>query len=114
MKSKLMGLRLAALIAFACVFSSAFADGTDFQVRRLTWMPPTENDDGSPLTDLQGYYVYQGDSPDALYFYAYADVLDPSINVFLRGTQTRYFAVSSFSFDGIESARSEVLAASPE
>ena len=28
----------------------------------LTWTPPTENDDGTPLTDLAGYRIYWGTS----------------------------------------------------
>lgn len=27
---------------------------------KLEWVPPTQNDDGSPLTDLAGYTVYWG------------------------------------------------------
>ena len=32
----------------------------------LSWAPPTRNDDGSVLTDLAGYRIYVGQSPDAL------------------------------------------------
>ncbi|VAX13418.1 hypothetical protein MNBD_GAMMA24-2339 [hydrothermal vent metagenome] len=32
----------------------------------LSWLPPTENTDGSALTDLSGYKIYYGTSPDAL------------------------------------------------
>ncbi len=30
----------------------------------LTWDPPTTNADGTPLTDLAGYKIYYGTSPD--------------------------------------------------
>src|SRR5690606_15160435 len=33
---------------------------------RLSWTPPTENLDGSALTDLAGYVIQYGNSPDAL------------------------------------------------
>jgi hypothetical protein len=29
----------------------------------LDWIPPTENADGSPLTDLTGYWIYYGTAP---------------------------------------------------
>ncbi len=32
----------------------------------LSWLPPTENTDGSVLTDLSGYKIFYGTSPDAL------------------------------------------------
>ena len=32
----------------------------------LSWMPPTENDDGSTLRDLAGYRIYVGQSANAL------------------------------------------------
>ncbi len=44
--------------------SSATSSGTG--VVTLSWLPPTENTDGSALTDLSGYKIYYGTSPDAL------------------------------------------------
>ena len=32
----------------------------------LSWMPPTENADGSALTDLAGYRIYYGRNPNTL------------------------------------------------
>ncbi len=32
----------------------------------LSWLPPTKNTDGSTLTDLSGYKIFYGTSPDAL------------------------------------------------
>lgn len=32
----------------------------------LSWQPPTTNTDGSALTNLRGYYVYQGNAPSQL------------------------------------------------
>jgi hypothetical protein len=31
----------------------------------LTWIAPTTNDDGTPLTDLAGYKIYYGTSPSS-------------------------------------------------
>lgn len=44
--------------------SSATSSATG--VVTLSWLPPTENTDGSVLTDLSGYKIYYGTSPDAL------------------------------------------------
>jgi hypothetical protein len=31
----------------------------------LSWLPPTTNSDGSPLTNLAGYKIYWGNSEDS-------------------------------------------------
>ena len=36
----------------------------------LSWTPPTENEDGTPLMDLAGYRVYWGQSPGTYEFVA--------------------------------------------
>jgi Putative Ig domain len=38
--------------------------GTATGTIRVTWMPPTQRDDGSALTDLSGYKLYWGTAPD--------------------------------------------------
>jgi hypothetical protein len=106
MRSKVARLRLAALAGIACMFPAAFAADA-YRTFTLTWDSPTENEDGSPLTDLQGYYVYVGQSPEALlpmYFTA-------SQSVMLGQTAfgPRYFAVSAVNTSGVESALTAVL-----
>ena len=32
----------------------------------ISWIPPTQNTDGSALTDLAGYRIYYGTSPSSL------------------------------------------------
>jgi hypothetical protein len=101
------GESTATLPAFAIVVQGT--DGSQSEV--LTWQPPTENVDGTPLTDLQGYYVYEGDSPDTLMLVAYSDATTPS-SVFSQLTAgTHYFAVSALNTSHVESGRSPVLAA---
>ena len=39
------------------------AIGTAIGSVTLSWIPPTENEDGTPLVDLAGYRVYWGQSP---------------------------------------------------
>src|SRR5690606_3532460 len=48
----------ATLSAFA-ITVSAIAGGSI----ELSWMPPTENTDGTPLTDLAGFKLYWGTEP---------------------------------------------------
>jgi hypothetical protein len=45
-------------------FSIDVRDGLDFAV--LTWTAPTQNTDGTPLTDLAGFIVRYGNTPDLL------------------------------------------------
>jgi hypothetical protein len=107
MKSKVWRLPLAALFAFACADSTAFADYGLPVV--LTWTPPVLNDDGTPLLDLAGYYIYMGASPDSLIpaFFTNADV--PRISLLFPLGSVQYFAVTAVNANGIESAMTPVV-----
>ena len=73
----------------------------------LSWEAPTENEDGSPLTDLAGFKIYYGNSPDAL---------NQAINITSSATLTYtvvsltpgtwFFAIAALSASGAESAQS--------
>lgn len=70
----------------------------------LTWQPPTENTDGSPITDLAGYRVRYGRDPAQLS--EIQSIPNPGITTAVvenlaRGTW--YFSVSAFNRDGLES-----------
>jgi hypothetical protein len=107
MKSKVWRLRLAALCAFACAISPTYADyGLPIV---LVWTPPSSNDDGSPLTDLAGYYVYMGTAPDTLIpsFFTNADV--PAISLLYPSGSVYYFGVTAVNVNGIESAMTPVV-----
>ena len=70
----------------------------------LSWAAPTQNADGSPLTDLAGYKIYYGTS---------SGIYDHEISINNPGTttyvvdnlvpDTYYFAATSFNSTGIES-----------
>ncbi len=76
----------------------------------LDWTPPTQNSDGSALTNLAGYHLYYGTS---------ASNLSQSVQVGNAGLSaytvsnlspgTWYFAVTSYSSSGVESARSATV-----
>jgi hypothetical protein len=75
----------------------------------LSWTPPTENTDGTPLTDLSGYKIYYGTS---------AAALTKSITVGTAGVSmyivedltpaTWYFAITAVTASGEESNFSNV------
>ena len=76
----------------------------------LSWVAPTENTDGTPVTDLAGYYVHYGTSPDEL---------DKTITVsgaasttcIISGLTegTYYFAVVAYTAAGTNSGESDLV-----
>ncbi len=99
------GTSTAALPTFAItVNASAPEPGT----ATLSWVAPTENTDGTPLTDLAGYRVHYGTSSDAL-----TQTVDVSgataTSLIVTGLDpgTYYFAVTALTSSGQESAPSD-------
>ena len=75
----------------------------------LTWIPPTEKTDGSPLTDLAGYRILWGPSPSNLG--NSVTINNAGITTYLVDELTPatwYFATIAFDADGIESNLSNV------
>lgn len=73
----------------------------------VSWIAPTENTDGSPLTNLAGYRVRYGLSVGRLA--ATADVPNPgTTSIRIEGLRagTWYFTVSAYTNVGVEGARS--------
>jgi hypothetical protein len=94
-----------ALPAFSIAVKEATVRSAD-----LSWTPPVANTDGSTLTNLGGYNVYYGTSPDALTQVIKVDnagltryVIDD------LPSGTWYFAMTSVASDGVESPRSPVI-----
>ena len=116
--SKLTVKKLLIYIAFAFYLSACAQGGGDsdsgFSVAPrgdgtalVSWMPPTENTDGSPLTNLAGFKVRYGTSPGS-----YSDTLtinNPGLSSYLvEGLRAAdwYFVMTAFNSSGIESAYS--------
>lgn len=99
------GTNSTSLPAFAINVNSAPSTGT----ATLSWSAPTQNTDGSLLTDLAGYRVYHGTSSTSL-----TDVVDVPGTSALGYTWnqlasgTHYFAVAAYTASGVESAMSPV------
>jgi len=75
----------------------------------LSWLAPTTNTNGSPVTQLTGYTIYYGNSPSALtqsVVVKGASSTGYEITGLTSGTW--YFAVAANAADGIESAMSNV------
>ena len=70
----------------------------------LSWTAPTENADGSPLTDLAGYVIYYGESPG---IYPNRIPIDnPGITSFVVEDllpRTYYVVATAFNSAGVES-----------
>jgi Putative Ig domain len=79
-------------------------------VAEVTWIPPTENTDGSPLTDLKGYRIRYGLAPNAL-----ANVVTiPAVGISSAvienlGPGTWYFGVVAYNASAVESALSDIV-----
>jgi len=75
----------------------------------LSWTAPTENTDGTPVTDLAGYHIHYGTSPSELtktvtVFGAEATTFE--IGGLAEGTY--YFAVVAYNSAGLDSGQSNI------
>jgi hypothetical protein len=83
--------------------------GTDGSAT-LDWTPPTQNSDGTSLTNLAGYTVYYGTSPSNLN--QSVKLTNPGLTAYTVSNLapgTWYFAIASYSSDGAESTPSGVI-----
>jgi hypothetical protein len=111
MKFKVSRLRRTAFFCLAGLVSTAFAQTASlpFDVRILSWAPPAANDDGSPLTDLAGYYIYTGNSPDTLIAHYFSAPGKLGIILYYPPGGVHYFGVTAVNIDGIESVMTPVV-----
>ena len=76
----------------------------------LDWTPPTENSDGSVLTDLAGYQIHYGLSKDNLT--QTAKITNPGLTSYVVDqlpAGTWYFDVAAYSKSGLESVASAIV-----
>lgn len=103
------GKSSASLPAFSVVVSQPEAPATD-GAASLSWTAPTENTDGSPLSDLAGYLIVYGKS---------STTLDKSVRIDNASIDsytfqdlpagTYHFAIKAFNSQGAESDTSSVV-----
>lgn len=76
----------------------------------LHWEMPTENTNGTPLTDLQGYTIVYGESPGSMNQWVQISDIGTTSYVLSGLTPgTWYFAVLSYTASGVNSALSNVV-----
>ena len=78
---------------------------------QLSWQAPTTNTDGTPLTNLAGFYIRYGWSKahmDQLIKIASVNIINCEVAGLPVGT-TYYFAVSSYTTSGVESDISKIV-----
>jgi Putative Ig domain len=76
----------------------------------IGWTPPTENTNGSTLTNLAGYHIYYGTSQSNLN--KVVDISNPGVASYVLSDLTSgtwYFALTSVNSAGVESVRSTVI-----
>jgi hypothetical protein len=77
----------------------------------VSWEAPTENTNGTALTDLSGFRIYYG--TDATHLTPYATLTNPGLLLYVIDSlpvgTTYFFAVTALAADGEESARSAVV-----
>jgi len=76
----------------------------------LSWLPPSTNTNGSPLTDLSGYIIYYGTNSSSLA--QSAKIANPGIATFVidnLSPGTWYFSLVSYNSANIQSPLSQVV-----
>lgn len=76
----------------------------------LTWNPPTENADGSALTDLAGYKIYYGLNPG--FMTSSVNLDNPGLSAYTvenLTANTYYFSAKAVNSSGIESDLSNIV-----
>jgi hypothetical protein len=86
-----------------------YTDGNG--VAKVSWIAPTQNTDGSKITDLAGYMIYYGPGPDNLN--QSIEVKDPRTTTYtvkkLKSGTTYYFSVVAFRAGGIRGGASPTV-----
>ncbi len=70
----------------------------------LSWTPPTQNSDGSPLTDLTGYKIYYGNESGN--YQRSIQIDNPGIAIYVVENltpNTYYFVLTAINSSGVES-----------
>jgi hypothetical protein len=94
---------LVAIIS-ACGGGSSLVDQLGFSSATLSWMPPTQNADETPLTDLAGYKIYYGTEPGNYQRTIHID--NPGLSMYVvqsLAPNTYCFVLTAINSRGVES-----------
>lgn len=98
----------ASLASFTITVSTASPTSTT-GTATLSWVPPTQNMDGSSATNLAGYNIYYGASASSLDKKIQVQNAGlTSYTVSDLGTGTHYFGISAYTTNGVEGELSVV------
>jgi hypothetical protein len=70
----------------------------------LTWQPPTQNEDGTALTNLAGYKIYWGTTPGS--YTESVTLNNPGLTTYVvdnLAPGTYEFVATAFNVSGVES-----------
>ena len=101
----------ASLAPFSVVVTQPASSSTTGAVT-ISWTPPTQNTDGSTLTNLAGYHIYYGTSQTSLT--KVVNLTNPGLATYVLSNlsaATYYFSLTSVNTSGVESPRSAVVSA---
>jgi hypothetical protein len=93
-----------ALPAFTITVATSGSSGNSVT---LSWQPPTENSDGSTISDLKGYKVHYGSTSRA--YAKTIEVSNPGLTTYVVDnlpTGNYFFAVTAYNASGYESSLS--------
>jgi hypothetical protein len=103
------GSSSASIGPFAIVVKAAAPAGPATGSATLSWTPPTENTNGTPVTDLAGYHIYYGTTEGAwTSTITVLEATETSYVVSGLAPGTYYFAVVAFNTAGDDSPESNV------
>ncbi len=103
------GATVASLPAFTLTVTPGAAGTSGVS---LNWVAPTENSNGTPLTNLQGFKIHYGTQSQT--YTAEIAVSNPTVTTYLVNSLpagTYYFAVTAYNSDGLESSPSDEISA---
>ena len=71
----------------------------------LSWTAPTQNEDGTTLTDLDGYFIYYGTTPGGPYPIVVELTDETLTSTVITGlvADTYYFVATAYNIPGVES-----------
>jgi hypothetical protein len=78
----------------------------------LSWAAPTENTDGTPLLNLQGYKVLYGTAPEI--YTSTINIANPGLTTYVvdnLAPGTYYFAIEAYNSSGLASSLSAQVSA---
>jgi len=102
----------AALPAFSIAVNGGSGAGTGTGSATLSWQPPTENTNGTPLSDLAGIRIYYGTSSSNLSKMVEAAANASSYTIGNLAAGTWYFAAAAYSSVGTQSSLTPVVSKS--